>query len=194
MSRLRITAAAVPFVLAAAIAGCGSSGSSGSSGATSKSSSSGASSSTASPAPSSAGGSYSYAPPAAPAKTTSAAAGLTIATRRSPIGTILVAANGRTVYLFEKDTAGRSSCAGACASAWPPVAAPATAGAGVSGAKLTTTTRSDGTKQAVYAGHPLYYFVSDAKAGDMKGQNAHAFGADWYAIGPAGKKVEKAGG
>jgi predicted lipoprotein with Yx(FWY)xxD motif len=179
MKRLLISAA-VPLAIAAAVAGCGGS---------SKSSSAG---NAAAPASNAGGGAYGA--PAAP-QTSSGSNGstLTIGTRSTSIGTILTAASGRTVYLFEKDKGGKSSCSGACASAWMPVAAPASAGSGVTGSMLTTTTRGDGTKQVVYNGHPLYYFAADTQPTDTKGQGLHAFGADWYEIGPTGSKVEKPG-
>jgi predicted lipoprotein with Yx(FWY)xxD motif len=179
MKRLLISAA-VPLAIAAAVAGCGSS---------SKSTSSG---NAAAPAPNTAGGAYG-APASSKPSSGSSGSTLTIATRSTSIGTILTAANGRTVYLFEKDKGGKSSCSGACASAWMPVAAPASAGSGVTGSMLTTTTRNDGTKQVVYNGHPLYYFAADTQPTDTKGQGLHAFGADWYEIGPSGSKVEKPG-
>jgi predicted lipoprotein with Yx(FWY)xxD motif len=181
MKRLLISAA-VPLAIAAAVAGCGSSSGS-------KSTSAG---NAAAPASNGGGGAYG-APASPPASSASNGSTLTIGTRSTPIGTILTAAGGRTVYLFEKDRRGKSSCSGACASAWMPVAAPATAGSGVTGSMLTTTTRSDGTKQVVYNGHPIYYFAGDTQPTDTKGQGVHAFGADWYEIGPTGSKVEKPG-
>src|SRR5262249_31601405 len=56
-----------------------------------------------------------------------------------------------------------ATCAGPCATAWPPltVANAATAGAGVTAGMLATTNRADGTTQVTYAGHPLYYFAGD---------------------------------
>ena len=46
----------------------------------------------------------------------------------------------------------------------PPVKGPATAGPGVTG-KLATITRSDGSVQATYDGHPLYTYVGDGAQG-----------------------------
>jgi predicted lipoprotein with Yx(FWY)xxD motif len=109
------------------------------------------------------------------------------------LGKILVGTNSGTLYLFEKDKGPTSTCSGACASNWPPFtsAGKPKAGAGVDAAKLTTSKRSDGKLQVVYAGHPLYFFSGDTKAGDTSGQNMHAFGADWYVVDAAGQKVEK---
>jgi predicted lipoprotein with Yx(FWY)xxD motif len=111
------------------------------------------------------------------------------------LGKILVDAKGRTVYLFEKDTGPMSTCFGACAADWPPVTTTGkpTAGSGVNGSMLATTKRSDGTSQVVYNGHPLYRYIGDQKAGDTNGQNVNAFGAEWYALSPAGDKVSGKG-
>jgi predicted lipoprotein with Yx(FWY)xxD motif len=97
-----------------------------------------------------------------------------------------------TVYLFEGDTGSTSSCSGACASAWPPVTTtgtPTTTGSATA-ADLGTITRSDGTKQLTYKGHPLYYFIQDKDSGDAYGQGAKAFGASWYVLAPTGVKVD----
>jgi len=58
---------------------------------------------------------------------------------------------------------------------------------------LGTTMRSDGTQEVTYAGHPLYLFSGDQKAGDTKGEGLKEFGAEWYALNGAGKKVEHEG-
>jgi predicted lipoprotein with Yx(FWY)xxD motif len=108
------------------------------------------------------------------------------------LGKVLVDSNGRTVYLFEKDTGPKSTCFGACATEWPPVTTNGkpTAGDGVTASMLGTTKRSDGTTQVTYNGHPLYLFEADMKPGDATGQNVDAFGAEWYVLSSAGDKVE----
>jgi predicted lipoprotein with Yx(FWY)xxD motif len=63
----------------------------------------------------------------------------------------------------------------------------------VNQALVSTTTRADGAVQVTYNGHPLYYFVGDKQTGDAKGENLHAFGADWYVVSPAGNKIEPSG-
>ncbi|AUY53204.1 hypothetical protein EH183_34740 [Streptomyces sp. CB01881] len=105
---------------------------------------------------------------------------------------ILVDSQGKTLYLFEKDTSTTSNCYDACATAWPPVlttGAP-TAAHGADQAKLSTTTRTDGKTQVVYNGHPLYYFEGDKAQGDTNGQESSAFGAQWYVVNVDGNKVE----
>jgi len=117
----------------------------------------------------------------------------TVKTRHGKLGTYLVDGKGRTLYLFEKDRTKTSMCADACAVAWPPLKTkgrPKAAGA-AKASLLGTSKRADGTTQVTYRGHPLYYFVQDKKAGDTKGQNVDGFGAEWYVVSPAGKKIEK---
>ena len=89
-------------------------------------------------------------------------------------GKFLADRQGRTLYLFEADKGGPSTCAGAGAAAWPPVTASGmpTAGSGVNEALLGTVKRSDGTEQLTYNHHPLYYFAADTGAGTAKGQGS----------------------
>ena len=122
------------------------------------------------------------------------AASATVSLRSTSLGQILVDGKGRTLYLFEADKAGMSSCYGDCASVWPPLLASGApvAGSGLNQSLLSTTTRKDGSVEVVYNGHPLYYFVSDKAAGDTTGQAITSFGADWYVLSAAGSKVDKA--
>jgi predicted lipoprotein with Yx(FWY)xxD motif len=109
------------------------------------------------------------------------------------LGKVLVDSRGHTVYLFRKDSRGRSSCAASCAAAWPPVRAQGRPlpGPGLNAAKLTTTARSDGAPQVLYNGHPLYRYTGDAKPGDTNGQRVTAFGAAWFAVSGAGQVVSR---
>jgi predicted lipoprotein with Yx(FWY)xxD motif len=117
----------------------------------------------------------------------------TVKTRSTDLGTIVTDGKGRTLYLFEKDRAGKSACSGACAANWPPllVRHKPTRSGGARSALLGTTRRADGTKQLTYGGHPLYTYSGDGgKAGSTKGQGLEAFGAEWYVVGPTGRKIE----
>lgn len=111
------------------------------------------------------------------------------------VGDYLTAANDRTLYLFEKDEDGPSTCYGACAQAWPPLVTDdaAVAGPGIEKSKLSTTKRKDGTLQVTYGGWPLYYFSKDDEAGDTYGQEVDGFGGEWYMVSPEGTKAEAAG-
>ena len=116
----------------------------------------------------------------------------TVSSATSKLGRILADSRGRTLYLFENDTRGHSSCAGACATYWPPLLTRGkpTAARAAKQALLGTTRRADGTTQVTYAGHPLYRFVQDTKPGQTTGQDLHDFGAGWYVLAPAGTKIE----
>jgi predicted lipoprotein with Yx(FWY)xxD motif len=111
------------------------------------------------------------------------------------LGKILVDSQGRTAYLFEKDTGPRSTCSGDCAVEWPPVTASGkpTAGDGLSASMLGTTKRSDGTTQVTFNGHPLYRFEGDQQPGDTSGQGLDFFGAKWFVLSSAGDKVTGSG-
>jgi len=104
------------------------------------------------------------------------------------LGKILVDGNGITVYLFVADTGKASTCYTSCAQFWPPVltAGAPQAGAGAQASLLGTTSRTDGTTEVTYAGHPLYYFLKDKKAGDTTGQGVNGFGALWWVLSPSG--------
>jgi predicted lipoprotein with Yx(FWY)xxD motif len=115
-----------------------------------------------------------------------AGGGLAVRTATSALGTFLTDPDGKTLYVFTKDSANTSNCTAACADNWPPftVAAgqQAQAGSGVTGT-LATLSRSDGATQVTYNGLPLYYFKGDAKAGDTNGQGV---GGVWFVAGAAG--------
>ena len=91
-------------------------------------------------------------------------------------GDVLVAANGMTLYTFDKDAANKSNCNEACLKAWP--ALMATADTKVSG-EFTIINREDGAKQIAMNGKPLYFYVADQKAGDITGDGS---GGVWHAI------------
>ena len=133
-------------------------------------------------------------PAAAASATASSAAAVTVDLKSvSGIGDMaLVDGKGRTLYLWEADKSGTSTCMGACAAAWPPVTVSGTpqAGSGVSHSLLGTAKRDDGTAQVTYNGHPLYYFAGDTGPGMAKGQGSKAFGADWYVLNAKGSKID----
>jgi predicted lipoprotein with Yx(FWY)xxD motif len=94
-----------------------------------------------------------------------------VQTGASSFGQILVDAQGRTRYLFAKDTGPASTCVEACTSAWPPVpvsAAPHAAGGASASALGVIGPRS--RRQLNYAGHPVYYLAGDSKAGQTYSQ------------------------
>jgi predicted lipoprotein with Yx(FWY)xxD motif len=112
-------------------------------------------------------------------------------TSNPKLGKILVDPNGRTLYDFPIDKGTMSVCYGACASLWPPLTTQAkpTAGPGVKAGLIGTAKRTDGTTGVTYAGHPLYYYAPDQKAGQITGQALNQFGAPWYALAPSGREI-----
>jgi predicted lipoprotein with Yx(FWY)xxD motif len=123
--------------------------------------------------------------PAAGATSSAAASGTTLMERS--IGGVEVVTNsaGHTLYWFAPDTSTTSKCTGSCATYWPPVTGPATAGSGVTGT-LGVITRSDGTMQATYDGHPLYTYVGDSAPGQNKGNGLNLSGGLWHEVTVSG--------
>ena len=111
------------------------------------------------------------------------------------LGNILVDSRARTLYLFQKDSNGKSSCFGACASQWPPlrVTGMPALGSGLTASRVGTIRRSDGKPQVIYNGHPLYRFEGDQSAGQTNGQGINAFGANWFGVTPAGSAASGTG-
>jgi predicted lipoprotein with Yx(FWY)xxD motif len=112
------------------------------------------------------------------------------------LGTVLVAGNGFTLYMFAPDKqSGVSTCYDACASAWPPLLLTGTTvpvyGPGVKPALLGSTKRSDGTFQVTYNGWPLYLWQADSEPGQATGQGINSTGGLWYVLNPAGQVVTK---
>ncbi|MCX5535091.1 hypothetical protein OG785_31635 [Streptomyces sp. NBC_00006] len=159
MKNFRIGVAGFALVAAFGLAGCGGGGGSGGGG-------------------SSDGG------------TTAAKDASTLSTSDSPMGKILVDGKGHTLYLFTSDGKNSNSmkCDAKCLKEWPHMEGKPKAGAGVR-ANLIATTKGSGTAQATYAGHPLYYYADDHKAGDTKGQGIDQI---WYVLDSHGNAIKKA--
>jgi predicted lipoprotein with Yx(FWY)xxD motif len=132
---------------------------------------------------------YSAARSVRPSRATASSA---LAVRRTSLGRTLVDARGRTLYLFEADRPNRSNCSSGCLNVWPALTAHGKprAWGGAVGSKIGTIPAHGGKRQVTYAGHPLYYYVGDRKPGDVNGQGLDQFGAEWYALSPAGRKID----
>jgi predicted lipoprotein with Yx(FWY)xxD motif len=165
---------AVAAVAALALAACGSS-----------SKSSNASSTTVAPTPTTV---------AAPTTTGgTSTGGQTVALASVKVGDeakmILVDDKGMTLYIWDKDTtAGKASCTGACATAWPPlyVTGTPTYGTGLTDTMFSEVTGPNGSKQLAINGKPLYRWANDNKAGDATGQDVN----DFYVVTANGQKVD----
>lgn len=153
--------------------------------------SSASSSSTSSPAATSAPAAGASSPAAsAPASSASGSAlGMTTIN-----GTAVVTnSKGMTLYWFVPDTSTSSKCTGSCATYWPPLTGPATAGSGVTGT-LGTITRPGGATQATYDGHPLYTYAADSAPGQAKGNGLNVSGGVWWEMTVSGAKPAAATG
>jgi predicted lipoprotein with Yx(FWY)xxD motif len=111
------------------------------------------------------------------------------ATEIEGLGSVLVDAEGMTVYDFTVDKGKMSNCYGGCEAAWPPVTTTGkpTAGEGAIASDLGTTKRKDGTLQVTYKGHPLYTFSGDEGPGEANGNEAEG---TWFALDEAGAEVK----
>jgi len=89
-----------------------------------------------------------------------------------------VDSSGATLYIYDKDTEGKSVCRDNCAKNWPP--ALADQGDMASG-DWSFVERHDGKRQWAYKGKPLYLFVKDKKPGDTTGDGA---GTVWHLAKP----------
>jgi predicted lipoprotein with Yx(FWY)xxD motif len=136
----------------------------------------------------SSGGSNANSP--APPKTANGQSA-TVGVANENVGKILVDTQGRTLYLFERDSGSKSACTGACAAEWPPLRATGkpTVGSGANASLVATSARSDGKPQVTYNGHPLYSFSADQKTGDTNGQGVNAFGGLWYVLSSSGDEI-----
>ena len=142
-----------------------------------------------------AGSSYSSGPNGSTVPASGSEGAVVVGVGQTSLGPVLVDGNGRTLYLFEKDTNTASTCDGECATFWPPLVTTGKplAGDGALASKLGTSERADGKTEVSYNGHPLYYYVGDTKAGDTTGQGLDLFGAEWKVLSAAGTKIEAGG-
>lgn len=118
-----------------------------------------------------------------------AAGDVVLRTATTTLGTVVVDADGRTVYSFDKDTpgSGESACTGDCLATWPPVRAESEDPQvdGVTG-EVGTIARDDGTVQVTLDGRPLYLYVEDEGEGDVTGQGV---GEVWWVVAPDGAAI-----
>jgi predicted lipoprotein with Yx(FWY)xxD motif len=120
----------------------------------------------------------------------SSSGSVTIGTHSTSKGTVLVNAQGKTLYWFALDTPTASHCTGSCATYWPPVIGKPAGAAGTTLPKaFGTITRSNGQVQATYDGHPLYTYSGDTAAGQVNGNGLSLSGGLWWAMTPSGAKL-----
>ena len=96
--------------------------------------------------------------------------------QKTKLGNLLVSPTGMTLYTFDKDTPGVSTCTGSCAEHWPPAAATA---ADKPAGDLTIIKRPDSSLQWADSGKPLYLYQDDHKPGDVTGDGK---GGVWHVV------------
>lgn len=125
-----------------------------------------------------------------PNPTAPSATGTVITTGDSEFGTMLFDEKKQAIYIWEREGSEKPECYGDCAEAWPPVLTngePQAAG-GVNSGLLGTTTRTDGSIQTTYNGHPLYYYAHEGP-GEVKCHNISTHGGLWWVIQPNGNRA-----
>ena len=151
---MRLTALVVLLAVSAVLAACGSGSSYGSgSGRTSSGSSS-----------------------------ASAATSTVVASaKKAKVGSVIVDAQGRTLYRFTAEAQGVPVCTGDCVGTWPPALASSASGLPK---HVATVKRPDGGKlQLTYDGHPLYRYAGDQSKADANGEGV---GGQWFVLKAGG--------
>ena len=122
-----------------------------------------------------------------------AASATKVSAHKTSVGKILVGPNGHTLYAFSRDHRNKDACVkiSGCASVWPPFTAKGhvKAGHGVKRSLLKTISVK-GHKQVTYAGHPLYYYVSDEGPHETGYIGVSGAGGTWPAVSPSGKLIK----
>ena len=117
--------------------------------------------------------------------------GTTVLLHKTKLGKVLTTSSGMTLYLYTPDAKNKSNCYTGCISFWPALLAKGKvhAGPGLKQSLFGVTTRKNGQRQVTYAGHPLYRYVGDSKAGQVNGQGYQSI---WYVMNAAGNAVKHA--
>src|SRR5450755_1672389 len=132
--------------------------------------------------------------PSASASQPSSSAGTAVvktANVSSLAASVLVDAQGLTLYHLSGEQNGKWICTSAtCVKVWHPLAAPTGGAPSGSVGSLGTVKRPGGTMQVTFRGMPLYTFVSDTKPGEAKGQGIKDVGV-WTAVTTSGAATSK---
>lgn len=105
------------------------------------------------------------------------------------LGQFLVDGKGMALYIFTKDERDKSNCDAACLAKWPPLLTMGnpSVGPGVDSSQIGSAMLADGSKIVTYDHRPLYYWINDAKPGDVTGQGV---GGVWFVISPSGQEID----
>ena len=106
--------------------------------------------------------------------------------KKAKVGSVIVDAQGRTLYRFTAEAQGVPVCTGDCVGTWPPALA---SSAGGLPKHVATVKRPDGGKlQLTYDGHPLYRYAGDQSKADANGVGV---GGQWFVLKSGGGAPSK---
>jgi predicted lipoprotein with Yx(FWY)xxD motif len=101
--------------------------------------------------------------------------------KKAKVGSVIVDAQGRTLYRFTAEAQGVPVCTGDCVGTWPPAIVSKATGLPK---HVATVKRPDGGKlQLTYDGHPLYRYAGDQSKADANGEGV---GGQWFVIKAGG--------
>ncbi len=103
---------------------------------------------------------------------------IVMAKKDAKLGSIAADTKGITLYVYDKDTAGQSTCSGTCATIWPPYLVTGSEGSNLP-KDITTVKRADGSMQYALSDKPLYYYSKDKDSGDVYGDG---IGGIWHVV------------
>ena len=92
--------------------------------------------------------------------------------------TVLTNARGFTLYSFAPDTPPRRNATAVA----PRIRSPAPPRPAALPGRIGTITRTGGSRQLTYNGHPLYTYIGDTAPGQAKGNNLNLNGGPWHEV------------
>lgn len=95
-------------------------------------------------------------------------------------GSYLIDKNSIALYIFDKDTPGKSNCSDTCLDNWPIFESPNPPPENLEG-EIGIIKSTNGKYMYTYKGKPLYYYVQDKAPGDTKGDG---IGNVWHLVKP----------
>lgn len=128
-------------------------------------------------------------------KPTLPGAATTISTTNTFFGQMLSDGAGRTLYLFDGDRNGESTCYGPCEQTWQPYIADGQPGPAditlnpLEEGEIDLVARQDGQQQVRYKNIPLYFYSGDRMPADVQGVGKQQFGGNWFGVTTLGNPV-----
>jgi predicted lipoprotein with Yx(FWY)xxD motif len=108
---------------------------------------------------------------------------------KAKVGSVIVDAQGRTLYRFTAEAQGVPVCTGDCVGTWPPALASSATGLPK---HVATVKRPDGGQlQLTYDGHPLYRYAGDQSKSDANGEGV---GGQWFVVKAGGGDAQSQSG